>query len=181
MPEGVVFETDCTIQPPGPYGNVGKMGNIPGGEVFCERRMGMLIDGKEVSVPVKLETSGRLVCDACIGGVYRRIDEPVEVEFRNGFYSGLKSKDAELVKYLENIIKENREKFMPVNEEFGIGVNPAARLPPKISNMLENEKAEKTAHFAVGGLRLHTDFLFLNPTIEDAEHGITIMKKGVIL
>ena len=57
--------------------------------------------------------------------------------------------------------------------ELGIGLNPGARLT---GNLLEDEKAGKTAHIAFGNntempngknkSKTHRDFLFYNPTFE---------------
>ena len=57
--------------------------------------------------------------------------------------------------------------------ELGIGLNPRARLT---GNLLEDEKAGKTAHIAFGhntdmpngvnDSKTHRDFLFYNPTFE---------------
>ena len=57
--------------------------------------------------------------------------------------------------------------------ELGIGLNPKARLT---GNLLEDEKAGKTAHIAFGHntdmpngqnhSKTHLDFLFYNPTLQ---------------
>ena len=171
LPRNVIPDTDCTLIPPDVYGNPGKVGNIPVGEVFIMRRTNRQvvdkITGQTVvkEYPVSLVATGTLVCDVCVSGHVGRLtpDQRVSVEFSGGEVVGYKCQDPSF----EPIFKkweESKERYgLPiVLEEIGIGFNPKAR---PTGNMLESEKKKKTAHLAPAGIGIHDDMLFDKPTI----------------
>jgi len=146
--EGRRFDSDVEIEP-------GGCGNLPCGEVWC--------------APIETLGEGLLVCDGSIGDLGPP-PAPVTIELEGGRAVSVDCDDPtfkDRVVELLNIDEEAR-----VIGEFGIGINPGARLT---GNMLEDEKAFRTAHVAFGNneempggrnrSRTHRDFLFKEPTI----------------
>lgn len=168
----------------------GTGGNIPAGEVFISPVVG---DGKEKGC------NGRIVFDGSItlneGDLV--INEPICVEVRGGFVTEITG-GTEAEKLLQTITsaEESAEK-MDSKEykrnarnigELGIGLNPEAQIT---GNMLEDEKAFKTCHFAIGAnydgdapALIHLDGVVRNPTItinySDGSQS-KIMDKGILL
>ena len=158
--EGRDFNDDITIQP-------GHMGNIPAGEIWC--------------APVERSMNGLIVVDGSIGDL-GQVKEPLYMTVKDGFVTEVKSKDKELEKRVIELIHVDRDASLA--GEFGIGLNPKARLT---GNLLEDEKAGRTLHIAFGNNRdmpggqndseTHRDFLFKAPNII-TDSGEVLMKDG---
>jgi len=158
--EGRDFNDDITIKP-------GHMGNLPAGEMWC--------------APVERSMNGVIVVDGSIGDL-GQVGEPLTITVKDGFIVGLESKDKALVKRVKELTGVDREASL--SGEFGIGLNPMARLT---GNLLEDEKAARTLHIAFGNNRdmpggqnnsvTHRDFLFKAPSII-TDTGIVLMKDG---
>lgn len=167
----------------GRFGEPGAGGNIPAGEVFIS--------------PVVGGSNGRIVFDGSMSltGSDIAIDEPIICDVADGFVTQVYSKagnpapaDSEADKLLasitgaekraremaeEGIISKEKAEFYARNArgigELGIGLNPAAEIT---GNMLEDEKAFRTCHFAIGenydgdgDTLIHLDGVVRNPTI----------------
>lgn len=137
--------------------NLGKMGNIPCGEIYC--------------APLETEANGIIVFDASIGDI-GLLKQPLKVYLTDGRITKFESNDKELEKRIAELTDVDDE--ARVIGELGIGVNPGARIT---GNMLEDEKSLGTSHIAfgnnadfVGGgknnSKIHRDYLFYRPTIE---------------
>jgi leucyl aminopeptidase (aminopeptidase T) len=158
--EGRDFANDITIMP-------GHMGNLPAGEMWC--------------APVEHSMNGAIVVDGSIGDL-GQVKEPLTITVSNGFIAGLESKDKALVKRVKELISVDREASLA--GEFGIGLNPKARLT---GNLLEDEKVAGTLHIAFGAnedmpggqnmSKTHRDFLFKSPSII-TDTGKVLMKDG---
>lgn len=184
MPHKLKWETDCAILPPGVYGDAGKVGNFPVGECFIERRQRITAKGKEVSYPIKLPSTGRIVCDVCADGIEKLVEssKPIEVQLRDGIVTYIHSEDTTFDTLALDLMKREQEYSMPgILEEVGIGINPNAR---RIANLLEAEKLDSTIHFGVGHVRYHSDYIVNEPTITLlSKNGRekTIMEDGKLL
>lgn len=142
------FETDVLIKP-------GTFGNLPAGEIWC--------------APVENRVNGVIVCDGSIGDV-GQVSKPVKIEVKYGHVRVMESDDNELLTKLWELVF--LDEMSSIVGELGIGLNPKARIT---GNLLEDEKANKTAHVAFGNntempggqnkSSTHRDFLFYNPTI----------------
>lgn len=160
--EGRGFSHDLTIEK-------GRMGNLPAGEIWC--------------APVERSMCGTIVCDGSIGDL-GSVKEPLVIKVNDGKIVSLDSQDLELVRIVDQLIRVDDDASLA--GEFGIGLNPKARLT---GLMLEDEKAAGTVHIAfgqntdmIGGENnsiTHRDFLFLSPTII-TDTGNVIMKNGVL-
>ena len=170
-----------------------KGGNLPAGETFIS--------------PVVGKTEGVIVFDGSIstnsGDIIIR--EPVTVSVIDGFVKEIKgAEEAEILKDTvtraeKNAILFEKEGKLPEGEgekyarnarnigELGIGLNPEAVIS---GNMLEDEKAFKTCHFAIGSnydedapALIHLDGLVKDPTIklffEDGSEK-TVIRGGII-
>ena len=141
------FDTDVRIKP-------GAFGNLPAGEIWCG--------------PIEDKGDGVIVCDGSIGDV-GQVKSPLKIEVADGKIVALESDDQELVEKIRELT--GVDEMASVVGELGIGLNPKARLT---GNLLEDEKAGKTAHVAFGNnsempngkntSQTHRDFLFYNPT-----------------
>jgi len=146
--EGRAFDTDVAIGP-------GGLGNLPCGEIWC--------------APVETLGEGVLVCDGSIGDL-GAVPEPVTITIDQGRVQRVVCPDDAFKGRVEKLLSIDDE--AKVVGEFGIGINPGARLT---GNLLEDEKAFRTAHVAFGNneempggrnhSRTHRDFLFKEPTI----------------
>jgi len=153
----------------------GSGGNVPAGEVFIS--------------PLPGRAEGLIVFDGSIslneGDMIVR--EPVTVAYKGGFITEISGgKEADL---LRASVEAGRQKALEFEAEgkipagsgaeyaknagslgeLGIGLNPAAEIR---GNMLEDEKAFHTCHFAIGSnydndaeAMIHLDCLVRNPTI----------------
>jgi len=155
------FDDDIKIMP-------GHMGNLPAGEVWC--------------APVEHSMNGTIVCDGSIGDL-GQVKSPLVICVEDGHAIALSSEDGELVKRVDELIGVDDEASLC--GEFGIGLNPKARLT---GLLLEDEKAYGTVHIAFGhnadmpGGKNHSvqhrDFLFKKPSIKVLETSEYIMKDG---
>jgi leucyl aminopeptidase (aminopeptidase T) len=108
----------------------------------------------------------------------------LKIEVKDGKIVALESDDSELVEKIKELTTVDEQ--ASVVGELGIGLNPRARLT---GNLLEDEKAGKTAHIAFGNntempggqntSKTHRDFLFYNE-YQDGSKQI-IIKDGEIL
>jgi aminopeptidase len=161
---GRAFVDDITIRP-------GHMGNLPAGEVWC--------------APVEDSMNGVIVCDGSIGDL-GQVSEPLSIRVEKGRVIDLKSTDRLFVERVRRLISVDNEASLA--GEFGIGLNPKARLT---GLLLEDEKAYGTVHIAFGGnqdmpggrnkSRTHRDFLIRGPSIIVEETGEYIMRDGVLM
>jgi len=148
----------------------GNFGNIPAGEIF--------------SAPVEDTINGKIVVDGSIGGL-GKIKYPFYIELKSG-----KILDIQPINEKDDLIDKFREICeldVPATKtigEFGIGMNPGAKI---IGKIIMDEKVEGTVHFAFGdsyGLgkshsKFHTDLLINNPSIFVDDK--CIMKRGKFL
>ena len=170
----------------GDFTKPGSGGNIPAGEVFISPLVGGLTaaDGT-----VNEGCEGTIVYDGSMtfydGDSI--LETPITCKVEKGFVTEIKGgKEAgRLLKTItdaENLaIKYEEEKKLPQGMgqfykknarnigELGIGLNPSARIT---GNMLEDEKAFHTCHFAIGEnydndapSLIHLDGVVRNPTI----------------
>lgn len=148
----------------------GSFGNIPAGEIF--------------TAPVEETVEGKIVVDGSIGGI-GLAENPFIIYLKDGYITGIdptKALDDAFLKFSK--VCEYDAPATRTLGEFGIGINPRARI---IGDMLMDEKAAGTVHFAFGdsfGLgktssRYHTDLLVRNPTIAVDEE--VIMREGHFL
>ena len=175
----------------GDFSAAGSGGNLPAGETFIS--------------PVVGKTEGIIVFDGSIstnsGDII--IETPIIVSVKNGYVSDIRgSKEAEILKDTItkaeiNALEFEKDGKLPAGEgkkyaanarnigELGIGLNPRAVIS---GNMLEDEKAFKTCHIAIGSnydedapALIHLDGLIKEPTItfvfEDKSEK-TVIKNG---
>ncbi len=121
---GRAFIDDITIAP-------GHPGNLPAGEVWC--------------APLERSMNGTIVCDGSIGDL-GQVQEPLVIGVENGRVVTMKSADTVLVERVWQLMGVDDEASLA--GEFGIGLNPKARLT---GLLLEDEKAYGTVHIAFGG------------------------------
>ena len=159
----------------GNFTKPGTGGNIPAGEVFIS--------------PVVGTAEGKIVYDGSMtffdGDSI--LKTPIECTIENGFVSKING-GSEAKRLLKTIIDAELKPFIMEKEkkleqgmaeqykrnsrnigELGIGLNPAARIT---GNMLEDEKAFHTCHFAIGEnydndapSLIHLDGVVKDPTI----------------
>lgn len=153
------FEDDGNFSYPGAGGN------IPAGEVFISPELGtsegtIVFDG---SISVK---SGDIV-----------ISNPIRARVEKGFCVSFNSDESPDAAVLEDTVLQGGKNCSPEYArnarnlgEVGIGLNPAAEIR---GNMLEDEKAFRTCHIAIGSnydedapALIHLDGLVRMPTIE---------------
>ncbi|MBD5439431.1 MAG: peptidase M17 [Treponema sp.] len=142
----------------GDFSKAGSGGNIPAGEVFISPIVG---DGKESGC------NGTIVFDGSMtfADGDSILQTPISVKVQGGFATEI-SGGAEAKRLLKTIsdaesrsLQMEKKGELPQGQgeiykrnarnigELGIGLNPAARIT---GNMLEDEKAFKTCHFAIG-------------------------------
>jgi len=159
----------------GDFRSAGKGGNLPAGEVFIS--------------PVVKSAEGTIVFDGSISDIEGDIviQKPIACTVRGGYVMGIEGgAEAEcLEKALMSGLNMasrlvHQQGMAPETAlsygtnarhigEFGIGLNPAARIG---GNMLEDEKVLGTIHFAVGSnydedapALIHLDGLVKSPTV----------------
>lgn len=157
------FADDITIMP-------GHMGNLPAGEMWL--------------APVERSMNGTIVCDGSIGDL-GQVKSPLVICVEDGKVFSLESEDKALVKRVEELISVDGDASLA--GEFGIGLNPKARLS---GLLLEDEKVYGTLHIAFGNNEdmpggknksmTHRDFLFRSPNIIIQDTGEYVMKDGKI-
>lgn len=159
----------------GDFSKPGTGGNIPAGEVFIS--------------PVVGKTEGTIVYDGSMtfSDGDSILETPITCKIENGFVTDIKG-GAEARRLLKTITEAEtrpftleKEKKLPAGHaavykrnarnigELGIGLNPAAQIT---GNMLEDEKAFNTCHFAIGEnydndapALIHLDGVVRSPTI----------------
>lgn len=166
----------------GDFSKPGSGGNIPAGEVFISPVVGKPdVEGSGCN--------GTIVFDGSMtfGDGDSIINTPICVKVTNGYVNSVTG-GAEAKRLLATIedaetkaIKMEKEGKLPAGQgavykqnarnigELGIGLNPAATIT---GNMLEDEKAFRTCHFAIGQnydgdapSLIHLDGVVRNPTI----------------
>lgn len=178
----VPVENRTALFDDGDFSKPGSGGNIPAGEVFISPVVGD--PSKDGS-----GCNGKIVFDGSMtfGDGDSIIKTPIEVTVVNGFVKDVKGKE-EAKRLLDTItdaeakaLKMEKEGKLPKGQgeiykqnarnigELGIGLNPAATIT---GNMLEDEKAFRTCHFAIGmnydgdaPSLIHLDGVVRNPTI----------------
>ena len=130
--------------------------NMPCGEIYC--------------APVEEGAKGVLVVDGCFGSS-GTVSDPVTMTVRAGRVVDVACANADLIAEINGLL--DTDEGARTIGELGIGLNPGARLTPR---MLEAEKAHETAHIAFGSnegmpggrniSQMHIDYLFTRPTIE---------------
>lgn len=201
VPKNLEWETDCFYErkPDGTfcYGKIGTMGNLPVGEVF-----GMLphSSGKvggikvEEKIPTKINCNGVFVCDLSSSLTEKKAADSSRYllfDVRGGVVKKIKCEDREYLSEVKaaysKMIKGER---IVVEEVLGTGINDKARVTG--NNFLEDEKADKTNHFAfstnilnngkIGNV--HGDHLTSKPTYKvtyaDGRKEV-IMEEGILL
>lgn len=130
--------------------NPGDFTNLPAGEIYV--------------APVNAE--GVIVVDVTMGRL-GKLKSPLTIEVKGGMAYSIKGDRAD---ELEKILTGFGPKAMNL-AEFGIGMNPAARI---CGLLLEDEKVAHTVHFALGNnaafggnvsVPLHMDGVVNDPTI----------------
>ena len=177
----------------GDFSSPGDGGNLPAGETFIS--------------PVVGKTEGIIAFDGSIstndGDLI--INNPIFVSVRNGFAEEITGKEEASIlldtieKAEKNALVFEKKGKLPAGDgkkyaknarnigELGIGLNPEAVIS---GNMLEDEKAFKTCHFAIGSnydedapALIHLDGLVKDPTItlvfEDGSEK-TVVREGLI-
>ena len=146
----------------GIYTKRGSFGNLPAGEIFI--------------APLEGKSSGKIVCDASVGGL-GKVDKNIEINVKNGFIEDIKGR--KITEKFEKLLKSRLYRNVA---ELGIGTNPKARITGEV---LEDEKVLGTCHVAFGNNRhfggkvdvpFHVDFVINHPTISADK--ISMMKNG---
>lgn len=159
----------------GDFSKPGSGGNLPAGEVFISPALG--------------SSEGVIVFDGSIAAVAGciLIREPIRCRVQAGFVTSVEggaeaaalraaiAEGEEAARRLErdgSLLSEKAEAYARNARaigELGIGLNPAAEV---VGNMLEDEKAFRTCHFAIGSnydedgpALIHLDGLVSRPTI----------------
>ncbi len=164
--EGRGWDTDTQV-------GAGSFGNLPCGEIWC--------------APIENLGEGLLVCDGSIGDL-GAVPAPVHITVDRGQVTKVECADGDFQARVEEFLALDEE--AKVLGEFGIGINPKARIT---GNLLEDEKAFRTAHIAFGNneempggknrSRTHRDFLFSDPTIvihNTDGHAFRIVEDGLV-
>jgi aminopeptidase len=159
----------------------GRMFLIDNGDISMPGLHGNMPAGEIYTAPLEDTMSGSLVIDGSVGSL-GMVKQPFKIHLKGG-----------MIQKLQPISSVDRvfEKFTEFCEfdapatktigEFGIGLNPGAKI---VGKMLVDEKVEGTVHFAFGdsyGLgrtssKFHTDLLVTKPTI--FVEGDCIMERG---
>ncbi|MBN1769631.1 MAG: aminopeptidase [Deltaproteobacteria bacterium] len=142
------FQTDVVIER-------GSWGNLPAGEVWCG--------------PEETKADGILVCDGSIGDL-GQVPAPVRLTVADGRIREIECTDLAFADRVRTLTAIDDQ--ASVIGELGIGLNPGARIT---GELLEDEKAIRTAHIAFGNndsmpggtnhSRTHRDFLVRLPTL----------------
>ncbi len=159
----------------GDFSKPGAGGNIPAGEVFISPIVGgcegvIVYDGSMtfsdgdsiLETPITCKVSKGFVTDITGGAEAGRLRKTItEAEKRAIQYE----QEKKLPEGMGEVYKKNARNI----GELGIGLNPAAKIT---GNMLEDEKAFHTCHFAIGEnydndapSLIHLDGVVRNPTI----------------
>jgi leucyl aminopeptidase (aminopeptidase T) len=104
----------------------GSSSNLPAGEIYIAPK----------------DASGFFVVDGSMSG-FGILDSPLEITVKNRYVTNIKGKYAQMLNSMLDKVGEKARNIA----EFGIGINPEARL---IGNVLEDEKVGGTVHIALG-------------------------------
>jgi len=178
----------------GDFSQPGSGGNLPAGEVFVSPALGsargvIVYDGSIANTigdiiikePIRCEVEGGFVVKISGGTEARELEATIDEAARSARRMGAEGK---LPAEKASAYEKNARSI----GELGIGLNPKARV---VGNMLEDEKALHTCHFAIGAnydddapALIHLDGLVSRPTIVAiAANGkeTVIEKEGEIL
>ncbi len=100
--------------------------NLPAGELYIAPK----------------DANGVFIVDGSMSG-FGILDSPLEFTVRKRYVTGIRGKQAEKLNAMLNEVGDKARNIA----EFGIGINPQARL---IGNVLEDEKVGGTVHIALG-------------------------------
>ena len=143
----------------------GAFGNLPAGEVFV--------------APLEGTANGTVIVDGSIASI-GILEEPITITVKDGFADEIIG-GAE-ANTLSRILASVGKKEAYNIAELGIGTNPMAKI---VGNILEDEKAYKTVHIALGDnstiggktkAGVHLDCLITQPTV--IADDTTVMKNG---
>jgi len=172
----------------GDYKEPGKGGNLPAGEVFISPKLGeskgvIVFDGSitldktlVIKKPVKVTVEK---------GHATKVEGGKEADRLRDYLHRAGERPYEMVKKGEMTMEKAKEYSKNATNlgEFGIGLNPKAKIVGKV---LEDEKVLGTVHFAIGSnydqdalALIHSDGIVKNPTIKI--DGKIIMRKGKML
>lgn len=166
----------CAHLDDGDFSQPGTGGNLPAGETYISPLVG--------------SAQGRIVFDGSMstkdGTIF--LYKPITVEYEAGFISQIAGgREAEILAETIRLGEDNAQGMAPEYRrnarslgELGIGVNPLAGIT---GNMIVDEKAARTCHFAIGAnydhdgpALIHLDGLVKEPTIElEMEDGTTLV------
>jgi leucyl aminopeptidase (aminopeptidase T) len=179
----------------GEFSRPGSGGNLPAGEVYISPQNGtargtIVFDGSMslgtgdiiLREPVICEVEGGFVREIHGGPEAQLLRETIARASQNAF---VLEKEGRLAAGMGEVYARNARNI----GELGIGLNSAARIG---GNMLEDEKAFGTCHFAIGQnydedapALIHLDALVQKPTIQaaaaDGGCDVVIMEEGVPL
>jgi len=169
----------------GDFKTPGKGGNLPCGEVFISPALGtangtIVFDGSItlektliIKEPVKVTVKEGFVTDIEGGKEAKKLEAYIRKAEKKPFKM---AKKGELAKEKAKEYAKNARNI----GEFGIGLNPKARI---VGNVLEDEKVLGTVHFAIGSnydqdalALIHSDGIVKNPTV--TVDGKPLMKQG---
>lgn len=159
----------------GDFSQPGSGGNLPAGEVFVSPALGsargvIVYDGSIANAigdiiikePIRCEVEGGFVVKISGGNEARELEATIDEAARSARRMGAEGK---LPAEKAAVYERNARGI----GELGIGLNPKARV---VGNMLEDEKALHTCHFAIGAnydddapALIHLDGLVSRPTI----------------
>lgn len=100
--------------------------NLPAGELYIAPK----------------DANGIFIVDGSMSG-FGILDSPLEFTVKNRYVTDIRGKHAQALNSKLDIVGEKARNIA----EFGIGINPEARL---IGNVLEDEKVKGTVHIALG-------------------------------
>ncbi|MCR4938909.1 MAG: peptidase M17 [Treponemataceae bacterium] len=161
----------------------GSGGNIPAGEVFISPLVGkskgrIVFDGSMTITGGDLAIENPIICDVKDGfvtDVYNKISNPApKGSEADRLLESIRGSEEKARKMAQDGIfsKEKAARYERNSRgigELGIGLNPEAKIT---GNMLEDEKAFRTCHFAIGqnydgdgNTFIHLDGVVRNPTI----------------
>lgn len=178
----------------GDFGAPGSGGNLPAGESFASPELGSVTGTIAFRGSISLKKGDILINDP----ILVQVEEGFVVSVTGGREAGLLQEtiaagqaeaerltaEGSLPPGMGEVYRRNARSI----GEIGIGLNPSARVS---GNMLEDEKAYRTCHLAVGAnyaedapALIHCDGLVLEPTISFLFSGSEeklVMKDGVLL
>ena len=159
----------------GDFSSPGSGGNLPAGEVFASPQLGaseglIVFDGSIASVRGDIAIREPIRCRVEGGFVVEVAGGPEAAALEEALLSGQEA--ARELGRAESLSPELVDAYVRNARnlgELGIGLNPAASIA---GNMLEDEKAFGTCHFAIGSnydedapALIHLDGLVTSPTI----------------